>query len=81
MTVRITLKETLESTGGKLTRNAIAVQAKVRPATLHDMVNDKTKSISYETLNAIITAMNELDDTRSYDISDVIVYENDKKDA
>lgn len=79
MTVRITLKETLEATGGRLTRNAIAVHAKVRPATLHDMVNGKTKSISYETLDAILNAMNELDETRSYDISDIIRYKNKEK--
>lgn len=79
MAIRITLNETLEG-NGKLTRNAIAVQAKIRPATLHDIVKGNSKSITFTTLSAILNAMNELDDTRSYDISDVFVYEsnNDK---
>lgn len=75
MTIRITLDETIKASDGKLTRNAIAVHARVRPATLHDMANGKTKSISYDTLDKIITAMNELNPGNNYDISAVMVYE------
>lgn len=73
MTVRPVLKETLENC--KLTRNAIAVKAQVRPATLHDLVVGNSKSINFETLDKILNAMNELDDSRQYDISDIVVYE------
>lgn len=73
MSVRPVLKETLENS--KLTRNAIAVKAQVRPATLHDLVAGKSKSINFETLGKILNAMNELDDSRQYDITDIIVYE------
>ncbi|MFJ7668395.1 helix-turn-helix domain-containing protein [Lysinibacillus sp. NPDC097195] len=73
MTIEITLKETLENT--TLTRNAIAVKAGIRPATLHEIVNEKSKGITFETLNKILDAMNELDTTRTYDIKDIFVYE------
>ncbi len=78
MKIKITLNETLEG-NRKLTRNAIAVQAKIRPATLHDIVKGNSKSITFATLGAILDAMNELDDTRSYDICDVFVYDNEEK--
>lgn len=73
MTIEITLKKTLENT--TLTRNAIAVKAGIRPATLHEIVNEKSKGITFETLNKILDAMNELDTTRTYDIKDIFVYE------
>lgn len=73
MTIKITLKETLENT--TLTRNAIAVKAGIRPATLHEIVNDISKGITFETLNKILDAMNELDTTRTYDIKEIFVYE------
>lgn len=78
MAVEFVLHETLEKEGVKLTRNAIAVRAQVRPATLHDIAKQQAKSISLETLEKILDAMNELDETRSYDIGDIIRYENDK---
>lgn len=79
MAVKLTFKETMDAaTNSKLTRNAIAVQAKIRPATLHDMYNGKVKSIPFETLGAILDAMNEIDDTRSYDICDIFEYTHDK---
>lgn len=73
MPIKITFNETLEH--NTLTRNAIAVKAGIRPATLHELVKDKSKSISFETLGKILDAMNELDSERDYDISDVFVYE------
>ncbi|WP_431810978.1 helix-turn-helix domain-containing protein [Lysinibacillus sp. FW12] len=72
MTIKITLNETLENTS--LTRNAIAVKAGIRPATLHELVNNKTKGITFETLSKILNAMNELDTTRTYDIKDIFIY-------
>lgn len=73
MTIKITLKDTLENS--TLTRNAIAVRAGIRPATLHELVNDKSKGVTFETLGKILDAMNELDTTRTYDIEDIFVYE------
>lgn len=73
MSVRPVLKETLENS--KLTRNAIAVKAQIRPATLHDLVKGNSKSITFETLDKILNAMNELDESREYDITDIIFYE------
>lgn len=81
MPVRLTFKETMDAatnTNSKLTRNAIAVHAKVRPATLHAMYKGDVKSIPFETLGAILDAMNELDDTRSYDICDIFEYTHEK---
>ena len=81
MTIKITLGETLKD-NKLLTRNKIAVHAKIRPATLHDLVNNngKVKSLPFETLNAILDSMNELDNTRTYNISDIFVYELEKDD-
>lgn len=73
MTIKITLNETLENS--TLTRNAIAVKAGIRPATLHELVNGKSKGFTFETLGKILDAMNELDTTRTYDIKDIFVYE------
>lgn len=73
MSIKITLNKTLENS--TLTRNAIAVKAGIRPATLHELVNDKSKGITFETLSKILDAMNELDDSRDYDIRDIFVYE------
>lgn len=81
MTIKITLGETLKD-NEHLTRNKIAVHAKIRPATLHDLVNQngKVKSLPFDTLNAILDSMNELDETRTYDISDVFVYQLSNED-
>lgn len=73
MTIKITLNDTLENS--ELTRNAIAVKAGIRPATLHELVTEKSKGFTFETLSKILDAMNELDTTRAYDIKDIFVYE------
>lgn len=75
MTIKLVLNETIEASGGHLTRNNIAVESKTRPNTLLDLANGSTKSIKLETLNDILDAMNRINKGKNYNISDVIVYE------
>lgn len=74
MTIKLVLDETIKSSD-HLTRNNIAVESKTRSNTLSDLCNGKTKAIKLETLNNILNAMNRLDSSKNYDISDIIVYE------
>lgn len=81
MVVRLTLNETLErlNTQGKtITRNAIAVQARIRPTTLSEMVHHKTQSIRLDTLDAILNAMNYLLPGENFTIKDIVDYEYDE---
>lgn len=68
--VTINLNETLEN--AKLSRNAIAVEGKIRPATISELCNGKSKSISFETLIKIINALNSLCPEKRHTIEDVI---------
>ncbi|GAA0427258.1 helix-turn-helix transcriptional regulator [Virgibacillus salarius] len=72
-TVKLTLNETIEKTEG-LTRNKIAVQGRIRPATISELCNGKSKSISFETLTKIIDALNELTGNQ-YGMEDVLTIE------
>lgn len=81
MTIHFKLDKTIEASGGKLTKNAIAVEAKVRPSTLSDLASHKSKSLKIETLDAILNAMNTLIPDGQYTITDIIDYENTKKDT
>lgn len=74
MTIKLVLDETIKSSD-HLTRNNIAVESKTRSNTLSDLCNGKTKAIKLETLNNILDAMNRIDSSKNYDISDIIVYE------
>jgi predicted transcriptional regulator len=67
---------TLGHTLGELqiTKNAIAVEAKIRPATIHDLVNGNAKQINFETLKAIIDALNRLSKEKMYSVEDVFTY-------
>jgi predicted transcriptional regulator len=67
-----TLGNTLEEL--KITKNAIAVEAKIRPATIHDLVNGNAKQINFETLKAIIDALNRLSKEKTYSVEDVFTY-------
>lgn len=70
--VRITLDETLNSYD--ISRNAIAVEGKIRPATISELVNGKSKSISFATLQKIVDALNTLTGDK-HSIEDVILIE------
>lgn len=74
--VKITLNDTIERTD-KLTRNKIAVEGRIRPATVSDLCNGKSKSISFETLTRIVDALDVLDDSRRHKITDVLIVEEE----
>ncbi|MTW85099.1 XRE family transcriptional regulator [Virgibacillus dakarensis] len=77
-TVKITLNETIEQTE-ELTRNKIAVEGKIRPATISELCNGKSKSISFDTLTRILDAMNGINHQnggkKRYRIEDVLTIE------
>ncbi|MEK4801027.1 helix-turn-helix transcriptional regulator [Oceanobacillus sp. FSL K6-0118] len=76
-TVKITLGETIEKKKKDgITRNRIAVEGKIRPATIAELCNGKSKAISFETLTRIVDALNSLDPTgKHYEITDVLTIE------
>ncbi|MEY8731009.1 XRE family transcriptional regulator [Peribacillus frigoritolerans] len=68
----------------KETRNKIAVEAKVRPATIYDMAEGKTKRIELATIESILDVINEFARNveglnKTYTIDDLFKYS--KKDA
>lgn len=71
--VTITLDKTLNKAG--ISRNAVAVEGKIRPATISEICNGKSKSISFDTLERIVNALNVLDQSKKYMIEDVMVIE------
>lgn len=77
------LAKTLENLD--ITKNALAVEAKVRPATIHDLVNGNAKQVNFETLKAIIDALNrvsfEKGHVRRHTVEDVFKYEPTQKGA
>lgn len=59
-----------------LSRNKIAVESKVRPLTIRDMVNNETKSVRIDTLESILSALQRLAN-RKITLDDVFVYEEE----
>jgi DNA-binding Xre family transcriptional regulator len=61
-----------------ITRNALAVEAKVRPATIQDMVNGVPKRVEFKTLLAILDVLNEMKVKRGIKrdltIDDIFIY-------
>jgi DNA-binding Xre family transcriptional regulator len=78
---------TLETTLKKLdtSRNALAVEAKVRPATINELVSGNAKQISFKTLKEILEALNRISEEKGIDIGfnveDVFLFENKEKDS
>ena len=73
-TVKITLGQTLID--NDITRNAVAVEGKIRPATIGELCNGKSKAISFDTLERIVNAMNTLDKNgKQYGIHDILTIE------
>ena len=64
------------------TRNSIAVESKVRPATVHDLFNGSTKRIELPTIQRILDAINEIARkkgiTKTYTLNDIIGYTYEK---
>lgn len=71
--VKITLNNTIEKYKG-LTRNAVAVEAKVRPATVNELCSNESKAIRFDTLERIIDALNTLTGEK-HTMEDVITIE------
>lgn len=78
MAIKLTLNDTLKREGCTLTKNAIAVEAKIRPGTLSDLANGKSKGVTFETIEKVLDAMNRLDPAGRYTLTDIFDYENDK---
>ncbi|EHS55176.1 helix-turn-helix domain-containing protein [Paenibacillus sp. Aloe-11] len=61
-----------------ISRNKLAVEAKIRPATIIDMVNGKTKRLELETLVHILDALNRFARqrrfTRTITLADIVEY-------
>ncbi|MEH7141458.1 XRE family transcriptional regulator [Priestia megaterium] len=68
-----TLGQTLEEIGK--TRNALAVEARVRPATINAIVDGSAKQLVFETLEAILEGLHTLEPSRAFTIEDVVKYE------
>lgn len=73
MYVKVTLEETIKN--AKLSRNKIAVEGKIRPATISELCTGKSKAISFETLEKIVKALDTLDPSRKHTIEDVLQIE------
>jgi len=75
--IKFTLGKTIEEID--TTANAVAVQARIRPNAVYDLVNKKAPSITFKTLTKILEALDviaqEKDINRTFDVSDVFVYE------
>lgn len=70
-----TLEETLKKLD--VTRNALAVEAKVRPATINELVSGNAKQISFKTLKEILITLNRLAEDRGiqnkFNVEDVFL--------
>ncbi len=78
-TVKITLNETLEKS--KITRNAIAQEGKIRPATISELCNGQSKALSFKTLIGIVNALNAIDkDGKLYGIQYILTIEYDHEE-
>ncbi|TLS53380.1 helix-turn-helix transcriptional regulator [Paenibacillus antri] len=74
--IRIKLGEIIEQNEGKITKNALAREAKVRPNLIYDLCDDKTKRIDLETLAVIIVTLNELTG-KNYGVGDILEYQKE----
>jgi len=78
MGFRFNLNNILDELG--ITKNKLAVEAKVRPATIGDLCEGKTKRLELETIEKILNALNDLSPTKTYTIDDIIFYKSDIQD-
>nr|WP_259549366.1 helix-turn-helix transcriptional regulator [Heyndrickxia oleronia] len=62
-----TLSETLKELG--ITRNALAVEAKVRPATINEIESGEAKQVNFETLESIIEALNRIAEEKGLNVT------------
>ena len=57
-----------------ITKNKFSVLSKIRPNTINDMCSGITRRLEIETLDAILTSLNEISATK-ISISDLMEYE------
>ena len=80
MTFDYNLNTVLEEIGE--TRNTIAVESKIRPATVYDMCEGKTKRIELSTLESILQAINKIARSKgiekTYTLDDLLLYKYEK---
>ncbi len=80
------LSNTLEKLDNT-TRNALAVEAKVRPTTINDLASGKSKQINFETLSSILKALDRISIekgyTKKHTVADIFEYapEENKKET
>jgi len=74
--IKIKLADIIEEL--EITKNKVAVESKVRPNTISDLVNEKSVAINFDTLVKIISTLNRIAEnegfTKRYKIEDVIEY-------
>jgi DNA-binding Xre family transcriptional regulator len=54
------LDATLKALGDNVTRNALAVEAKIRPLTVNALYSEKAKQINFATLKEILDALDRI---------------------
>ncbi|MBH0156010.1 XRE family transcriptional regulator [Fictibacillus sp. 5RED26] len=63
-----------------VTRNALAVEAKVRPATINELVSGNAKQISFKTLKEILVTLNRIAEEKGsqkrFNVEDVFLMNN-----
>lgn len=72
--IKITLKNTLDKHG--ISANKLAVESKVRPSTIYNIINNESSSVTYETLTAIIKTLRELTNDDNINVTDVFEYQD-----
>ena len=72
--IKFFLNEILEELN--ISQTGFAKQADIRPNTINDICNNRTKRIEISTLNQIMKVLNELNED-SYNINDLISYSNE----
>ncbi|MCY8099437.1 helix-turn-helix transcriptional regulator [Bacillus swezeyi] len=78
MGFKFNLNDILDELG--ITKNKLAVEAKVRPATIGDLCDGKTKRLELETIEKILNVLNDFSEAKSYTIDDIILYKSDIED-
>lgn len=71
MSIRIKLGETLDV--ARITKNALAREAKVRPNLIYDLCEGKTKRLDLDTLSTIVDTLREMTGNE-YTLADVLEY-------
>lgn len=72
MPIKYTLGDTLREL--EMSNNKLAVESKIRPATIGDITSGLSKSLSIRTITAILDELNRVGN-RDYGIEDIIKYE------